>query len=205
MLTALQERVWHLIAEGVRDEGAPPTLEEIAWRAGLGSPGAARQVVVALETKGYLARTPRRRRSLVLRRWPDGETTPPRLLRLPVVGEVSAGRPLDATDAPGEHEWVAADLAGTPDAYLLRVRGHSMIGDGVLDGDLVVVQPGARVGQGEMAIARLADGSCTIKRIYREGGHVRLQPANPVVEALVVPDVELIGRVVAVIRRVGAR
>lgn len=190
-----------MIAERARDGDRPPSLEEIAWRLGLRSVAAARQVVVALERKGYLRREPRRRRALSLLRWPDEATRAPEMYRLPLVGDVSAGRPIEAIEGHVEGEWIAATWVDRPDCFLLRVRGHSMLGDGVLDGDLVVVAPASEVAQGEMAVVLLTDGSATLKRVYREKGHVRLQPANPYMEPIVVPTVTIGGRVVAVIRR----
>jgi repressor LexA len=87
---------------------------------------------------------------------------------------------------------------------VLRVRGNSMVGDGILDGDLVVVQPAEDAANGETIVALLADGSATLKRLYRERGYVRLQPANDQLEPIVVPNVRVQGKVVAVLRRLAS-
>jgi repressor LexA len=120
---------------------------------------------------------------------------------LPVAGVIAAGSPLEPLDAHAEQVWIEAGWARSPESYVLRVRGNSMIGDGILDGDLVVVQAAEDAQNGETVVALLADGSATLKRLYRERGYVRLQPANDLLEPIVVPDVQIQGRVIAVLRR----
>ena len=200
-LTELQRRAWELVAERLTEEGESPTLDEIARALGLASAPAARAVVLALEPKGYLRRVPRQRRSIRLLRWPGERPTRPEVYPLAVRGEIAAGHPAEAYEVHDDVEWIGAGFASSPEDFLLRVRGHSMVGDGILDGDLVVVHPAEQAQNGETVVAMLADGSVTLKRLYRERDHVRLQPANPQLEPMIVTEVRVQGKVVAVLRR----
>ena len=201
-LTDLQRSVWQYVAARL-DEGVAPTLDEIARASRLGSAPAARAVVIALERKGYLRRVPHQQRSIRLLRWPSGHESTPDVFPLPVRGVIAAGQPMEVFEPHDEVEWIAAGFARSPEDYVLRVKGNSMVGEGILDGDLVVVQPAEHAENGETVVAMLADGSVTLKKVYFERDHVRLQPANPQLEAMVVPSVRVQGKVVAVLRRLG--
>jgi repressor LexA len=122
-----------------------------------------------------------------------------------LVGQVAAGAPLLAEQNIEEHLAIGPEIAGGEDSFLLRVRGESMLGDGIFDGDLVVVKPTPDVPNGTVAVVRLesqetGESEVTVKRLYRERGHVRLQPSNDAFEPLIVNDARIEGRVVAVIR-----
>lgn len=199
-LTDRQRRVLELIAERTEADGVPPSLAELGRALGGVSATAALAHVVALERKGYLRRDRHLARSLRLTRpGAAGE-----VYLLPVMGRIAAGRPIEAVEGHREQVAVEAGFAGSRGNYVLRVRGSSMIGDGILDGDLVVVQPAEDAVNGETVVALLADGSATLKRLHRERGYVRLQPANEQLEPIVVPSVQIQGKVVAVLRRLGA-
>jgi repressor LexA len=118
---------------------------------------------------------------------------------VPLLGVISAGKPLEATEESDEYVPIPASLA-RGSAFVLRVAGTSMIEDAILDGDLIVVQPCDRVDNGQVAVALLPDGTATLKRIYVEKDRVRLQPANSAMEPLNVPSVRIRGRVVGLIR-----
>jgi len=199
-LTDRQRRVLELIAERTEADGVPPSLAELGRALGGVSATAALAHVVALERKGYLRRDRHLARSLRLTR--PGAAGEVHLL--PVMGRIAAGRPIEAVEGHREQVAVEAGFAGSPGNYVLHVRGSSMIGDGILDGDLVVVQPAEDAANGETVVALLADGSATLKRLHRERGYVRLQPANEQLEPIVVPSVQIQGKVVAVLRRLGA-
>jgi repressor LexA len=120
---------------------------------------------------------------------------------LPVVGTIAAGQPIEAYEDGSEVLWVEASLGRHPENFVLRVRGHSMIGDGINDGDLVIVHPQDTAENGETVVALVGGNGATLKRFIRERGHIRLQPANPYLEPLIVSEVAIQGKVVAVIRR----
>ena len=199
-LTSRQRQVLDFIAERLEGGGVSPSLAEMGRALGGISPTAALAHVVALERKGYLRRNRHLARGIRLIKAVE-QQSPPTVFCLPIVGTIAAGSPIEAPGTHDETIWVEAGWARSPSNYVLRVKGNSMIGDGILDGDLVVVQPAEDAENGQTIVAMLADGSVTLKRLYRERGYVRLQPANPALEPIVVPSVTIQGRVVAVLRR----
>jgi repressor LexA len=199
-LTERQRAVLDYITRFIEENDVPPSLQEIGQGMGGISPTAAFAHVVALERKGYLRRNPHERRGLEVVRQEPGDAKP-RVLRLPIVGTIAAGQPIEAIEDRSESLWVEAGLARSPGNFVLRVRGHSMIGDGINDGDFVIVQPQSTAENGDTVVALLGGDNVTLKRMYREKGRVRLQPANPYLEPIIVSDVAIQGKVVAVIRR----
>ncbi len=198
-LTKRQREVLDFIARFLAENDVSPSIQEIGQAIGT-SATAALAHVVALEKKGYIRRNPHEWRSLELVQ-SESEAERPKVFRLPVVGTIAAGQPIEAFEERSEYLWVEASLARSPSNFVLKVRGHSMIGDGINDGDFVVIQPQTTAENGETVVALLGGNGVTLKRFYREKGHVRLQPANPFLEPLVVSDVAIQGKVVAVIRR----
>lgn len=198
-LTERQQSVLDFIARYVEENDVAPSLQEIGAAMGAISPTAALAHVVALEKKGHLRRTPRERRGLEVIR-PDAEEARPTVYRLPIVGRIAAGVPIEAIEEPDEYLWVPAAMTRGPNNFILRVHGHSMIGDGIYDGDYVVVERRDTAENGETVVALVNGTGATLKRIYREANYVRLQPANPTLEPIIASDVVVQGRVVAVIR-----
>src|SRR5512139_785180 len=178
-LTKRQEEILDFIVERVRDEGFPPTLKEIAERFGLASPNAARDHVLALERKGFLKRTGEKSRALSLDpALRAAAAAPPR--GWPLVGVVPAGSPVLAEENFEGYVDLNELFGRGEGTYLLKVRGESMIGAGINDGDLVVVRHQESVASGEIGVACIA-GEATVKRLFHEPGSWRLQPENPAV------------------------
>ncbi len=198
-LTERQRSALEFITRFIEEHGVSPSIQEIGHSMGT-SATAALAHVVALEKKGYVRRNPREWRSLEVIQT-DSPVERPDVFRLPIVGTIAAGQPIEAFEERSEFLWIEAGLARSPTNFVLRVRGHSMIGDGINDGDLVVIQPGTTAENGDTVVALLGGNGVTLKRFYREKGHIRLQPANPFLEPLIVSEVVIQGKVVAVIRR----
>jgi len=198
-LTERQRDVLRFIEGRIEDDGIAPTLQEIADAFGFRSTASAQKHVAHLERKGFLLRQKHQKRGLIL---PGASPQQPMASEIPLFGVVAAGAPIESI--PDEERiFVPSDFLRTGDHYVLRVRGDSMIGDGVHDGDLVVVQRAQTAHDGEMVVA-LVGGEATLKRIYREGRNtVRLQPANPALPTMIVPadDVQVQGVVVGLLRR----
>ena len=198
-LTERQRDVLQFIEGRIEDQGVAPTLQEIADAFGFRSTASAQKHVAHLERKGFLERQKHQKRGLVLPRKEDDHGA---ASRLPLYGVVAAGSPIESL--PDEESvFVPDDFLRSGDHYALRVRGDSMIEDGVHDGDLVVVQSTESARDGEMVVA-MVNGEVTLKRIYREGRErIRLQPSNPTMSALEVPakDVRVQGIVVGLLRR----
>jgi len=186
-LTPRQQQVLEIVTAHFKDHGRAPAM-------GVKAVGTIQDHLKALVQKGYLERDPGLSRGLRLTEHaPSAE-------RVPIVGRIAAGRPIEAvTDL--EYLDVVQDLQ-LEGAYLLRVKGESMIEDHIADGDYVVVQPQTHARDGQIVVALLPEGEATLKRYYREADHIRLQPANHTMEPIRVREVAIQGRVVAVIRRV---
>lgn len=119
---------------------------------------------------------------------------------VPLLGSIAAGRPLEALEEADEYIPIPASLA-KGSSFALRVSGQSMLDDGILDGDVIVVQPTESVENGQVAVVLLQDDTATLKRVYREKDRVRLQPANSTMEPLMVDSVRIRGRVTGLVRR----
>jgi repressor LexA len=205
-LTKRQEEILDFIVERVRDEGFPPTLKEIAERFGLASPNAARDHVLALERKGFLRRTGEKSRALsltpALRAAAAAAPAAPR--GWPLVGVVPAGTPVLAEENFEGYVDLNEIFGGGEGTFLLRVRGESMIGAGINDGDIVVVRNQERVVSGEIGVA-VVGGEATVKRLFHEEGSWRLQPENPAMDPIRVwegdPEFRVAGKVIGVVRR----
>jgi repressor LexA len=198
-LTERQRDVLSFISNRIERDGVAPTLQEIADAFGFRSTASAQKHVAHLERKGFLLREKHQKRGLVLPQTPANAVA---AAELPLFGVVAAGSPIESI--PDEEQiFVPADFLRAGDHYVLRVRGDSMIGDGVHDGDLVVIQQAENAADGEMVVALVGD-EVTLKRIYREGAStIRLQPANPTLPTMIAPaaEVQVQGVVVGLLRR----
>ena len=170
--------------------GCAPTLQEIADHLRLSK-------ITVLSHLRNLEKSRRIKRSRYGRRAIE-VLQPTR--RLPVVGRIVAGRPIEAIETPAEVS-VNLWLAGGREVYALEVRGDSMIGDHIVEGDYVIVERRANARDGEIVVALLPGGEATLKRIHRERGRIRLQPSNPSMEPIIVDAVDVQGVVVGVVRR----
>jgi repressor LexA len=198
-LTERQRDVLGFISDRIEADGVAPTLQEIADAFGFRSTASAQKHVAHLERKGFLQREKHQKRGLVL---PEAPATRVAAAELPLYGVVAAGSPIESIP-DDEQIFVPADFLRAGDHYVLRVRGDSMIGDGVHDGDHVVIQRTDYAADGEMVVALVGD-EVTLKRIYREGtSTVRLQPANPSLPTMIAPaaEVQVQGIVVGLLRR----
>ena len=221
--TERRQRILEFIGRAVADRGYPPSVREIADAVGLASPSAVHHHLIALERDGLLERGSNSSRALRVtahaaagRRGPqvvpdrpvrESRITPFRMpmetdaLRLPIVGEIAAGQPIEAYDDRSEAVDVPRSMTHREDAYVLRVRGKSMIDALIDDGDYVVVQPQATARDGDIVVALLEDNGVTLKRFYRERDRIRLQPANPDMEPIYATELQVQGKVVGVIRK----
>lgn len=198
-LTERQRDVLRFIEQRIEAEGVAPTLQEIATAFSFRSTASAQKHVAQLERKGFLRREKHQKRGLIL---PDSTPSALAAAEVPLLGVVAAGVPIESIP-DDERIFVPTDLLRAGEHYVLRVRGDSMIGEGVHDGDLVVVQRSETAADGDMVVA-LVGGEVTLKRIYRErGSRVRLQPANPALPPMIAraDDVKVQGVVAGLLRR----
>ena len=195
-LTKRQREILDYLNEFIAKFGYAPSLEEIGRRFGLSSLATVHKHLTNLQDKGFIRRAWNRSRSVEVVPTRMGE----RALDLPLLGYVAAGVPIEAVVSE-ETVTVPEDLVGTRDTYALRVRGNSMIDEQIRDGDLVVVEDRQTAQNGEMVIALLEGSEVTLKKFYRENGHIRLQPANDTIAPIIVRSDEVQGVVVGVMRR----
>jgi repressor LexA len=197
-LTKRQREILDYLNEFIAQHGYAPSLEEIGRRFNLSSLATVHKHLTNLQEKGFIRRAWNRSRSV--------ELVPTRVggrsLELPLLGFVAAGAPIEAV-AGTETIAVPEGLVGKRESYVLRVKGDSMIDEQIRDGDFVIVEDRKSVNNGEMVIALVGGNDVTLKKFYRENGMVRLQPANPAMQPILVdPDhLQVQGVVVGVMRR----
>jgi repressor LexA len=197
-LTKRQREILDYLNEFIEQHGYAPSLEEIGRRFGLSSLATVHKHLTNLQDKGFIKRAWNRSRSVEL----VASRTGTRSIELPLYGYVAAGAPIEAVPSP-EPISVPEDFVGKRKAYVLRVRGDSMIDEQIRDGDYVIVEDRKSADNGEMVIALLAGSDVTLKKFYRENGRVRLQPANPAVEPILVDAdrVQIQGVIIGVMRK----
>ncbi|RLC45401.1 MAG: repressor LexA [Candidatus Coatesbacteria bacterium] len=197
-LTRRQAQVLEFITTYLQQHGCAPSLREIARRLGVSSIGSLHKHLVRLERKGFIRRVWNKSRAIEVVQ----ERNPFSVSRVPLVGTVAAGLPVEALEDVEEVD-LAEMLTAERDCFALRVRGDSMVDDQIADGDCIVVERRPEARNGELVIALLDGSECTLKRFYREGDMVRLQPANETFEPIVVPAerVSILGVVRGVVRR----
>jgi repressor LexA len=197
-LTKRQREILDYLNEFIQQHGYAPSLEEVGRRFGLSSLATVHKHLTNLQEKGFIRRAWNRSRSVELVQTRAGG----RAVELPLLGFVAAGSPIEAI-ATAESIAVPEDMVGKRDTYVLRVRGDSMIDEQIRDGDFVIVEDRKTAENGEMVIALLGSSDVTLKKFYRENGQVRLQPANPAMQPIIVPadHVQVQGVVVGVMRK----
>jgi repressor LexA len=195
-LTPRQQQVLEYISRFVNEHGYPPTLREISKQLGTSGTVSALRHLEALERKGHIRRDPGSSRGIAVNVDQNGE-----VVHIPIVGVVRAGLPtLALEEIEGYYPLERLQLRGG--SFFLRVKGDSMINDAIVDGDLALIRPQATVENGDIVVA-LIDGEATLKRFYREANHIRLQPRNPNMDAIIIPagdEITVIGKVVKIIR-----
>lgn len=199
-LTDRQQQVLDFIEECIGGRGYPPTLREIGLRLDIKSTNGVNDHLKALEKKGYLKRGTMKSRALC-------PTTSSQFLEVPLLGQVPAGQPLQAMENMESMLKVDRSLLSTEqDVFALRVKGDSMIEDGILDGDILFVGHGLEARRGDTVVAMVGE-EATVKRFYPEGDRIRLQPANSAMAPIYVDrsgarELTIAGVVVGVYRKV---
>jgi repressor LexA len=203
-VTERQRDILSFIRDFQKERGVAPTHREICDHFGFSSYGTVYKHLSLLEKKGLIRRDWNQKRGVELVEKPEApkETREAAAAReLPLFGYIAAGRPLDV-DVSNETISVPEHLTTRGENYVLKVRGDSMVEDGILDGDLVIIARRERAENGEMVVANV-NGEVTLKRMYREGERVRLQPANSMMGPIYAAarDVAVQGVVVGLMRR----
>nr|WP_184539264.1 transcriptional repressor LexA [Micromonospora polyrhachis] len=206
-LTTRQRRILEFIRSWVERHGYPPSVREIGEAVGLVSPSSVAYQLKELERKGFLRRDPNRPRAVDVRPPSDllddenGRSQRPKPAYVPMLGRIAAGGPILAEQAVEDIFPLPRELVGEGEVFMLQVKGDSMLDAAICDGDWVVVrqQPTADVGD---IVAAMLDGEATVKTYRRRDGHVWLMPQNAAFDPIPGDDATIMGRVVAVLRRI---
>ncbi len=203
-LTKRQRELYDWISEFVQKHGYSPSFEEIGEGLGLSSLATVHKHVSNLEKKGLLKRDYNRSRSIDLIA-PKGKMKQVMAAaagtELPLLGRIAAGRPVEAVENP---ETISlTDFTRSKDVFVLEVRGESMQDEAILDGDYILVEKTSVASNGDIVVALVDGVETTLKRIYKEGDKVRLQPSNAAMPPILVPaaSVRIQGRVIGVLRK----
>ncbi|BAD40721.1 transcriptional repressor LexA [Symbiobacterium thermophilum] len=201
-LTERQRQILQFIKDEIRTKGYPPSVREIGEAIGLSSSSTVHGHMTRLEEKGYIRRDPTKPRAIEVL---DGSHTQlKRTIAVPVVGRVTAGQPILAQESIEDHFPLPADFvrADESELFFLTVQGDSMIEAGILDGDYVLVHRQQHANNGDIVVALIED-EATVKRFFKEQDHIRLQPENRFMDPIIVPDCQILGKVVGLVRRMG--
>jgi repressor LexA len=203
-ITKRQREVYDFISEFVQRNSYTPSYQEIGDGLGLTSLATVHKHITNLEKKGLLNRDYNRSRSIDLLP-PKGRLKQAMAVNtgmvLPLLGRIAAGQPIEAVERP---ETISlADFVRSKEVFVLEVRGDSMQDEAILDGDYVLVEKTKVAHKGDIVVALVENSDATLKRFYREGDRVRLQPSNAKMKPIIVPaaDVQIQGRVIGVLRK----
>jgi repressor LexA len=198
-LTRRQREILQYIVDYTRRHGYPPSVRDIGSALHLTSSSTVHSHLSALEKKGFIRRDPSKPRAIEVIR-DDAALPHKRPVVLPVVGRVTAGAPILAEQNIEDAFLLPEDFLGPGEHFLLRVRGDSMIGAGIYDGDYLIVRRQSHAENGDIVVARIGE-EATVKRFYREPDGIRLQPENPLLEPIKSREVVIEGKAVGLLRR----
>lgn len=212
-VTKKQRVVLEAVAKAIEEKGYVPAVREICAAIGLSSPSTVQVHLNSLEENGYIHRDAQKSRSITLtekgrRELGMAEEIPAlpqaddyNVITLPLVGQVAAGVPILAEENIEDTITLPVEIVGDSATFLLSVSGESMIEAGINDGDYLVVKEQSVANNGDIVVALIDDGA-TVKRFFREADHIRLQPENSSMEPIITRDCAIVGKVVALFRRV---
>jgi len=198
-----QTAILEFIKNEVREKGYPPSVREIGEAVGLASSSTVHGHLDRLEKKGLIRRDPTKPRAIeVLVDDEDKNERFPRTVRqVPIVGKVTAGVPITATENIEEYYPLPVHMVGDQPVFMLSVMGDSMIEAGILNGDYVIVRQQPTASNGDIVVAMTEDDEATVKTFYKEKDHIRLQPENSAMEPLRLKNVTILGKVIGLIRK----
>lgn len=193
-----QAKILEYIKKEIQSKGYPPSVREICDAVGLKSTSTVHGHLTRLEKKGLLHRDTMKPRAIEVLGDPAFNRNA--AIPIPIYGAVAAGEPITALEDHSEQMMLPVELISDGEHFILTIQGTSMIDAGIHDGDYVVVRKQKTAINGEIVVAMIED-EATVKRFYKEHGHFRLQPENEALAPIIVDEVEVLGKVVALLRR----
>ncbi|MGG1876047.1 transcriptional repressor LexA [Paenibacillus cisolokensis] len=204
-ISSRQLAILEFIRNEVRSKGYPPSVREIGEAVGLASSSTVHGHLDRLEKKGLIRRDPTKPRAIELLVQEESETShmfTHTIARVPVVGKVTAGVPITATENIEDYFPLPQHYVGDDKVFMLSVVGDSMIDAGIYNGDYVIVRQQQTADNGDIVVAMTEDDEATVKTFYKEKDHIRLQPENPTYEPLRLNHVTILGKVIGLFRDV---
>lgn len=200
-ITQRQKQVLDFIEDHIATKGYPPTVREIGKGVNLSSSSTVHSHLKALEDAGLIKREAVLTRAIIPTRHKSLVSETDDIKYVPILGRIAAGNPILASeDIEGAFPLPRDFLAGS-DGFMLRVKGESMIEDGIMDGDLVIVRKQETAENGDIIVA-LIENEATIKHFFKEDGRIRLQPANSRMKPIYAMNVTIVGKVIGLLRRI---
>ena len=213
-LTTRQKQILRYITKQIQTNGYAPSVREIGRAVGLSSTATVHCYLKKLEELGYIRKENQKGRTLRVLKKEDDLYNPKRIgkepskafynkkemVDVPVVGKITAGSPILAVENITDTLPIPIDFVGNSQSFMLVVSGESMIEAGILDGDLILVRRQNVAENGEIIVA-LIDDEATVKTFYKEADHIRLQPENSTMDPIIVPDCQILGKVIGVFRK----
>lgn len=196
-----QQAIMEFIKNEVREKGYPPSVREIGEAVGLASSSTVHGHLDRLEKKGLIRRDPTKPRAIeILDHDGSSGMFAHSVARVPVVGKVTAGMPITATENIEEYFPLPSHFVGDHTVFMLRVVGESMIDAGIHHNDYVIVKQQPTANNGDIVVALTEDDEATVKTFYKEKDHIRLQPENPTMEPIRLRNVTILGKVIGLFR-----
>jgi repressor LexA len=196
-----QQAILEFIKTEVKDKGYPPSVREIGEAVGLASSSTVHGHLERLEKKGMIRRDPTKPRAIEILGAGEGSSQfAISVARVPLIGKVTAGVPITATENIEDYFPLPAHYVGDYNVFMLSVVGDSMIEAGIHDGDYVIVRQQQTANNGDIVVAMTEEDEATVKRFYKEKDHIRLQPENSALEPIILKHVSILGRVIGLFR-----
>ena len=197
-ITKKQSEILEYIKSQILNKGYPPSVRDICTAVNLKSTSSVHAHLETLEKNGYIRRDPTKPRTIEIID-DNFNLTRREVVNVPLIGQVAAGQPLLAVENISSYFPIPAEFLPNEETFMLKVKGESMINMGIYEGDQMIVKKQNTARNGEVVVA-LVDDSATVKRFYKEDGHIRLQPENDFMEPIIVDDCEILGKVIGLIR-----
>lgn len=197
-ITKKQTEILEYIKSQILNKGYPPSVRDICTAVNLKSTSSVHAHLETLEKNGYIRRDPTKPRAIEIID-DNFNLTRREVVNVPLIGQVAAGQPLLAVENITSYFPIPAEFIPKEEVFMLNVKGESMVNAGIYDGDQIIVKQQSTASNGEIVVA-LVDDSATVKRFYKENGHIRLQSENDFMEPIIVDSCEIIGKVIGLIR-----
>jgi repressor LexA len=200
-ITKRQNDVLNYVKKYVVAHGYPPSTREIGTALGLSSPATVHTHLEKLIESGHLKKTGSKFRTIEVVGYNEYAHEDDDVVKVPLLGKVTAGTPIEAIENPNEFFDLPAALVPKKETvFTLKVSGESMINAGIYDGDILIVQKQNVAHNGEIVIAMNLDNEVTVKRFYKENGHIRLQPENDTMAPIILPNCTILGKAIGLYR-----